>query len=60
MERDLMKIRRQLEREGWIPREGADHMVYTHPEKPGRVIVPKGRGDVASGTARSIAKQAGW
>ncbi|WP_413993697.1 type II toxin-antitoxin system HicA family toxin [Labrys okinawensis] len=60
MERDLRKIRQRLENEGWIARNDGDHMVYTHAEKKGRVVVPKGRGDLPSGTARSIAKAAGW
>ena len=60
MERDIRKIRQRLERDGWIERNAGDQMVYTHPEKKGRVVVPKGRGDLPSGTARSIEKQAGW
>jgi predicted RNA binding protein YcfA (HicA-like mRNA interferase family) len=60
-ERDLAKIRARLAREGWqILRNDGDHTVYTHPERKGRVILPKGRGDLPPGTARSIAKQAGW
>lgn len=60
IERDLMKIRQRLEREGWDKRDEGKHIVYTHQERPGRVVVPKGRGDLATGTARSIAKVAGW
>jgi predicted RNA binding protein YcfA (HicA-like mRNA interferase family) len=60
-EKDLAKIRAQLTREGWQAlRNDGDHTVYAHPERKGRVIVPKGRGDLPPGTARSIAKQAGW
>lgn len=55
-----MKIRQRLEREGWEKRDGGSHYVFTHPDKPGRAVVPKGRGDLATGTARSIAKVAGW
>lgn len=60
-ERDLAKIRAQLNRDGWqILRNDGDHTVYAHPERQGRVIVPKGRGDLPLGTARSIVRQAGW
>ena len=35
------------------------HCHYTHPDKPGRVTVPKHSGDLAPFTVRSIWKQAG-
>jgi predicted RNA binding protein YcfA (HicA-like mRNA interferase family) len=60
IERDLMAIRRRLKREGWEERDGGSHYVYKHPTKPGRIVVPKGRGDLPSGTAANIAKNAGW
>ncbi len=59
-ETDLRKIRDRLNAEGWIARDDGKHTVYKHPEKQGRPIVPKGRGDLPEGTARSIAKAAGW
>ena len=61
VERDLRKIKDRLKGEGWlILRNDGDHTVYHHPDKKGRVIVPKGRGDLPTGTANSIAKSAGW
>ena len=61
LETDIRKIKARLEREGWIGREGGNHKVYTHPEKPGRrAVVPQGRGSLPPGTARDIAKAAGW
>ena len=60
IERDLMKIRQRLEREGWVSRDAAKHHVYTHPARSQTVVVPKGRGDLPTGTARQIAKIAGW
>lgn len=60
-ETDLRKIRARLSNEGWYEaRKAKKHIVYKHPEKEGRVIVPKGRGDLPSGTADSIAEMAGW
>ena len=37
-----------------------EHDVYKHPRRPGRIPVPRGRGDLPLGTARSIARTAGW
>jgi hypothetical protein len=39
----------RLERQGWIGRNDGDQMVHSHPGRNGRVIVPKGRGDLPSG-----------
>lgn len=61
VERDLRKIRQRLESEGWLMlRDAGPHMVFRHPAKAGRIIVPKGRGDLPQGTAMSIARAAGW
>jgi len=60
IERDIRKIRQRLEKEGWQAKEGGRHTVYTHPEKKGRVVLPRGRGDLPTGTARDIARNAGW
>ena len=57
---DIRRIRMRLEREGWVAREGGDHSVFKPPARPGRVVVPRGRGDLAPGTARNIARDAGW
>ncbi|MDR3497541.1 MAG: type II toxin-antitoxin system HicA family toxin [Ancalomicrobiaceae bacterium] len=49
----------RLEREGWINRGGANHDVFVHPTRKGRVVVPRHR-ELKLGTARSIAVAAGW
>ncbi|WP_081892131.1 type II toxin-antitoxin system HicA family toxin [Verrucomicrobium sp. BvORR106] len=37
------------------------HAQYVHPVKPGKVTVPQHGGkDIATGTLRSIFRQAGW
>lgn len=59
LELDIRRIGARLEREGWIAREGSDHSVFKHPARRGRVVVPRGRGDLAPWTARTIARDAG-
>ncbi|MGY2047017.1 type II toxin-antitoxin system HicA family toxin [Methylobacterium sp. JK268] len=60
-ELDLQTIRRRLEREGWqIAKAAGRHDVYKHPVKPGHIPVSRGRGEIPVGTARSIARAAGW
>ena len=61
LERDIQKIRRRLIREGWIavPSRGL-HEKFQHRARRIAVILPRGRGDVATGTARAIAQAAGW
>ena len=58
---DIRAICRRLKEEGWSVRVArGDHDVYKHPVKQGRVAVPRGRGDLPLGTARNIARSAGW
>jgi predicted RNA binding protein YcfA (HicA-like mRNA interferase family) len=58
---DIRAIRKRLEGDGWMVRVATgDHDVYKHPQKPGRIPVPRGRGDLPLGTARNIARSAGW
>ena len=60
-ELDIQGVRRRLEREGWVVRRASGaHDVYVHNGKPGRIPVPRGRGDLPTGTAHNIAKTAGW
>jgi predicted RNA binding protein YcfA (HicA-like mRNA interferase family) len=59
-----MKVRdaiKRIENDGWThKRTREDHRVYTHPLKPGIVVIPGHPGsDLASGTLSSILKQAG-
>lgn len=56
--REVVKMLRE---EGWyISRQGAEHTIYEHPDKPGHVAVPRHAGDIKPGTLRSIYQQAGW
>ncbi len=52
---------RRLEQDGWA-RVGSkgDHVKFRHPDKPGHVVVPHPRKDLAIGTLRNIYRQAGW
>ncbi|MEQ1616376.1 MAG: type II toxin-antitoxin system HicA family toxin [Hyphomicrobiaceae bacterium] len=58
-ETNTRKIIRRLESDGWYTRGGGAHDVFKHPDKPGRIQVPRHR-EVSIGVARSIAKIAGW
>jgi predicted RNA binding protein YcfA (HicA-like mRNA interferase family) len=58
-ETNRTKVVARLQRDGWIERHGGDHDVYKHPQKPGRIIVPRRR-ELSPGVARAIARQAGW
>ncbi|MDR1828111.1 MAG: type II toxin-antitoxin system HicA family toxin [Methylobacteriaceae bacterium] len=58
--RDVEKIKRRLLKEGWEPREGANHTVFTHPKKEMNIAVPRHKGELTTGTAKDIAKKAGW
>jgi predicted RNA binding protein YcfA (HicA-like mRNA interferase family) len=61
VERDIQRIRSRLLREGWtvIPSRGP-HEKFRHSDRSDVVMVPRGRGDLPTGTARSIARAAGW
>jgi len=45
--------------DGWVARAGGDHDIYKHPDRPGRIIVPRHR-TLSIGVARVIAETAGW
>ncbi len=50
-----------LRKDGWLDlRQRGSHLVLTHPDKPGLVVIPlhAGKG-AAAGTLRSILRQAG-
>lgn len=52
---------KRLLAEGWYQAGGkGDHMKFKHPTKPGHVVVPYPRKDMAIGTLRNIYRQAGW
>lgn len=60
METDRGKIVRRLQREGWSNRGGSGHDVFTHPQRPGKIIVVPRHRTLSPGVARQIAKQAEW
>jgi predicted RNA binding protein YcfA (HicA-like mRNA interferase family) len=61
VELDPRKIVVRLVAEGWRSIGGGSHDRFIHDDRPGAmVIVPRHRKDLRIGTARSIAKQAGW
>ncbi|MCW2319158.1 Predicted RNA binding protein YcfA, dsRBD-like fold, HicA-like mRNA interferase family [Rhodoblastus acidophilus] len=59
-ETNTRKIIARLEAEGWYNVGGGGHDRYVHNDRPGVMIpVPRHR-ELTPGTARSIAKAAGW
>ena len=51
---DSGEVLKRLERDGWMPRKGkGSHRVFTHPTKPGIVVVPQPRKDLMIGTLRT-------
>jgi len=57
----VRELKKLLTADGWeLARQDGPHDVYTHPERPGRVIVPRHHGDIKPGTLRSIYREAGW
>ena len=61
VERKSRKILARLRREGWqdAGSEGSHHKLR-HPDTGKTIIVPHPKKDLPTGTARKIAKQAGW
>lgn len=59
MERDSKKIVKRLDAEGWelVSTKGSHHKFCKNGQT---VIVPHPKKDLPVGTARSIAKMAGW
>jgi predicted RNA binding protein YcfA (HicA-like mRNA interferase family) len=61
MERNSRKLIKLLEADGWYLVEvHGDHHQYKHQTRKGRVTVPHPNKDIATGTLRSIYRQAGW
>lgn len=55
--REILKI---LHKDGWYETEqSGSHLQLEHPNKPGKVTIPKHSGDIKPGTLNSIYKQAG-
>ena len=59
-ETNTRKIVKRLKAEGWRGVEGGNHSKFTHPDRPGVLVVVPRHTEVSSGVARSIAKSAGW
>jgi predicted RNA binding protein YcfA (HicA-like mRNA interferase family) len=59
MERDSKKIIKKLKAEGWVlvSTRGSHHKFARNGET---LIVPHPKNDLPTGTAKAIAKQAGW
>lgn len=54
-------IIQRLKRDGWEKVGGqGSHQKFKHPTRPGHVVVPHPRKDLAPGTLKSIYRQAGW
>lgn len=54
---DLM---RELKRAGWqVDRVRGSHHVFTHPSRPGIVVLPHPKKDLGTGLVRAIRRQAG-
>jgi predicted RNA binding protein YcfA (HicA-like mRNA interferase family) len=61
MQRNPRKIIRRLKAEGWrLSRVSGSHHVFHHPVRRSIIIVPVHPRDLKIGTARAIAKAAGW
>ena len=60
VETNRRKIRQRLEREGWVlVRTNGPHDIFENAETHQTIPLPRRR-SLTSGTARSIAKRAGW
>jgi predicted RNA binding protein YcfA (HicA-like mRNA interferase family) len=59
VETNTRKIIARLTAEGWKLDGGGEHDKYRHPQKKFTIMVPRHR-MLSPGTARAIAKQAGW
>ena len=60
LETNTRRIVARLLREGWLNLGGGNHDKFSHPDRPGvLIIVPRHR-DLSTGVARDIAKKAGW
>ena len=60
IETSTRKIIARLEREGWVNIGGGKHDRYVNAAQPGIMITVPRHKALTPGTARSIAKAAGW
>jgi predicted RNA binding protein YcfA (HicA-like mRNA interferase family) len=61
IERNSRKIVKRLEKEGWVcARISGSHHIFKHEDGSHLITVPHPKRDLPVGTARAIAKEAGW
>lgn len=61
LERDSRKIIRRLESEGWtLAKTSGSHHKFKHPDRKHHIVVVHPAKDLPTGTARAIARAAGW
>jgi predicted RNA binding protein YcfA (HicA-like mRNA interferase family) len=60
IETNTCRIVARFEREGWQNVGGTKHDKFEHPGKPGAVVIVPRHREIPIGTARRIAKAAGW
>lgn len=59
VETNRRRIIRRLKLEGWVLIRQSGHDIFEHPDVEGIIVVPR-HNQLTTGTAYSIAKQAGW
>lgn len=46
---------RKVKADGWVLyKHGKKHDIYTHPTKPGQLVIPRHNNELATGTLRQI------
>lgn len=60
IETSTRKIIARLQSEGWVNVGGGSHDRFVNDQRPGIMIVVPRHKELTPGTARSIAKAAGW
>jgi predicted RNA binding protein YcfA (HicA-like mRNA interferase family) len=61
LERDSRRIIKRLEAEGWVlVKTSGSHHKFKHPDRKHHIVVAHPVKDMPTGTARAIAKAAGW
>jgi predicted RNA binding protein YcfA (HicA-like mRNA interferase family) len=58
-ENNRQKVVARLKRDGWQETHGGKHDKFKHPERKGRIIVPRHK-TLSPGVAEKIAEAAGW
>lgn len=61
IERNSRKIVSRLKKDGWsCVRVSGSHHIFKHDDFPHLITVPHPKRDLPMGTARAIAREAGW